>query len=193
MLVPATTKKIGVICPICKTRDLIGIPEKRIKNSSHLTTVSIQKGLICPHHFQIFIDKNLQVRGYQKVDLELNQDNSVELSNGVKAFNQKKEEKESLFEEIIHNGNSVKNQSLYNIKYANIIDSKEKNTKKQKFAKLKEIYEEFWEFIDEDNEIFQEFIRTDKKRKKTSIEPNRNEYYNNLEINQEILLRSSFS
>ncbi|MFW9825336.1 MAG: hypothetical protein ACFFE4_20510, partial [Candidatus Thorarchaeota archaeon] len=100
MQVPISTKKIEVICPICKTRDLIGIPEKKLRNSSHLTTVSIQKGLICPHHFQIFIDKNLQVRGYQKVDFELNQDNSAELRNGVKAFNGKRNNNVNHFENI---------------------------------------------------------------------------------------------
>ncbi|MFX1522866.1 MAG: hypothetical protein ACFFCC_05105, partial [Promethearchaeota archaeon] len=107
MQVPITTKKIEVVCPTCKKRDLIGIPEKKIKSSSHLTTVSIQKGLICPHHFQIFIDKNLQVRGYQKVDFELNQDNATQLRNGVKAFNQKGKEKKSLFENVILNANPV--------------------------------------------------------------------------------------
>ena len=33
---------------------------------------------------------------------------------------------------------------------------------------LKEIYNEFWEFIDEDNKLFQVFIRKDMRRKKLS-------------------------
>jgi len=186
MLVPTTTKKIEVICPICKTRDLIGIPKKKINNSSHLTTVSIQKGLICPHHFQIFIDKNSQVRGYQKVDFELNHENSTKLSNGVKAFNRKREEKGNLFENITFDGNSVKTKSLYSVISAEESDSKRENVPKSKIATLEEIYEEFWEFIDEDNEKFQKFIINDKKRKTLSIDPNINEYYNHLEIDQEI-------
>ena len=32
---------------------------------------------------------------------------------------------------------------------------------------LEEIYEEFWEFVDEDNPEFQEFIIKDKRRKRT--------------------------
>ncbi|MBY8985272.1 MAG: hypothetical protein KGD65_09410 [Candidatus Lokiarchaeota archaeon] len=186
MLVPATTKKIEVVCPICKTRDLIGIPEKKIRNSSHLTTVSIQKGLICPHHFQIFIDKNLQVRGYQKVDFELNHDNSKQLRNGVKVFNKKEEKKGKYFENIIHDSNSIKTASPQNEFYVKKSDSKAERIINPKEATLKEIYEEFWEFIDEDNEKFQMFIRNDKKRKKLSIDLNRNENYNHLEINQEI-------
>ncbi|MFW9943136.1 MAG: hypothetical protein ACFFFT_19010, partial [Candidatus Thorarchaeota archaeon] len=82
MLVPVTTQKIQIICPICKTRDLIGVPKRELNKNSHLTTISIQKGLICPHHFQVFVDKNLQIRGYQKVDFELNNENSRKLRNG---------------------------------------------------------------------------------------------------------------
>ncbi|MHA1932639.1 MAG: hypothetical protein ACW96X_08885 [Promethearchaeota archaeon] len=186
MLVPTTTKKIEVICPICKNRDLIAIPEKKLKLSSHLTTVSIQKGLICPHHFQVFIDKNLLVRGYQKVDFELNHNNSTELNNGVKAFNQKEEKKSNLFENIILDGNSVKTKSDKKFNNARDNDSKREIVPKSKFTSLKDIYEEFWEFIDDDNEKFHRFIINDKKRKKLSIDLYRNEYYNHLELEQEI-------
>ena len=186
MMVPITTKKIEVICPLCKTRDLIGIPEKRIKSSSQLTTISIQKGLICPHHFQIFIDKNLQVRGYQKVDFELNHNNSKQLSNGVKAFNQKEEKKSNLFENIILDGNSVKTKYAKRVINAGDNDTKREFVPKSKFANLKDIYEEFWEFIDEDNEKFHKFIINDKKRRNLSIEYNITDRYNHLEIDQEI-------
>jgi hypothetical protein len=186
MLVPATTKKIEVICPFCKTRDLIGIPEKKIKNSSHLTTISIQKGLICPHHFQIFIDKNLQIRGYQKVDFELNRDNSKELRNGVKSFNRKEEKKSNLFENIIIDDNSVGKKTSTSSNKIGTNDLNRENVRDGKEVTLKDLYEEFWEFIDEDNETFQKFIINDKKRKKISKDPNRSEYYNHIEINQEI-------
>ncbi len=186
MLVPTTTKKIEVICPICKTRDLIGIPGKRIINSSHLTTISIQKGLICPHHFQIFVDKNLQVRGYQKVDFELNHDNSIELRNGIKAFNQKEEKQSNLFENITLDDKSVKINAFNSVNKVKDSDLQHENISKRKVATLKDIYEEFWEFIDDDNEKFHVFIKKDKKRKKLSIDPNRNEYYNPLELEQEI-------
>ncbi len=186
MVVYCKTNKIQVICPVCKTRDIVGIPGRELRGNSHLVTFSIQKGLICPHHFQLFIDKNLQIRGYQKVDFELNQDNSIELSNGVKAFNRKEERKDNLFENIILDGNSVKSKSSYHVNSDDDSDSKREIVTKSKVATLKEIYEEFWEFIDEDNEKFQKFIINDKKRKTLSINPNINEYYNHLEIDQEI-------
>ena len=167
MVVYCKTNKIQIICPICKTRDIIGIPEKELKQNNHLITVSIQKGVICPHHFQVFVDKNFQIRGYQKVDLELNQENSIKLRNGVKAFNQKGKENSNLFETITLDGK--------NIKYAPIkrIENREDNdykpvtcTKtKNKNMTLKEIYEEFWEFIDDDNSDFQKFIINDPRRK----------------------------
>ena len=69
MLVPVTTHKIQIVCPICKTRDLIGVPKRELNKSSHLTTISIQKGLICSHHFQVFVDKNLQIRGQPYHDI----------------------------------------------------------------------------------------------------------------------------
>ncbi len=163
MVVYCKTNKIQVICPICKTRDIIGIPERELKNNTHLTTVSIQKGLICPHHFQVFVDKNFQIRGYQKVDLELNQENSIMLRNGVKAFNQKENENCNLFEKITLDGNNVKYDPLNRVKSNEDIGLKQE-TKNKKMT-LKEIYEEFWEFIEEDNSEFQKFIINDIRRK----------------------------
>jgi len=186
MLIPITTKKIEVICPICKTRDLIGIPEKKISNSSHLTTVSIHKGLICPHHFQIFVDKNLQIRGYQKVDLELNNQNSKKLRNGVKAFNQSEKECKDYFKNLIPDDKSLKHQSTSYDKTEENKLLKQDIAVKNKKMPLKDIYEEFWEFIDENNENFREFIIYDKRRKNTSTNSNLNEIYNQFELDQEI-------
>jgi hypothetical protein len=57
-------------CPTCDKYDELKIPYKIINKSKHLTTVSIPSGLICEHNFQAFIDKNFNVRGYQKIDFE---------------------------------------------------------------------------------------------------------------------------
>jgi hypothetical protein len=185
MLVPLTTKKIEVICPICKTRDLIGIPEKKVKKSSHLTTVSIQKGLICPHHFQVFIDKNMKIRRYQKVDFELNEDNIMKLRNGVKAFNLN-QEKEHLFDELNLYRNDIKYQFLNNIKNEENTEKNREVLAENKRMTIKEIYEEFWEFIDEDNEKFRELVTNDKRRVKFSTYSNLNERYYQQELDQEI-------
>ena len=63
---------VKIICPICKVDRIINIPKRIINQSKQLSTVSIPRGTICKHHFQVFIDKNFSIRGYQKVDFELN-------------------------------------------------------------------------------------------------------------------------
>jgi hypothetical protein len=168
MLIPNKTNKIQVICPICKTRDIVGIPRSRLNTNSQLTTVSIYKGLICPHHFQFFMDKNFQIRGYQKVDLELNQGNSEKLRNGVKAFKQDDKENDNLFEKLILDGEKVKYHPLNRDRNAERSSSKQENISKSKKMTLKEIYEEFWEFIDYNNKNFLTFIKNDKRREKHS-------------------------
>ncbi len=172
MLIPNRTNKIQVICPICKTSDLIGIPRSRLNKNSNLNTISIHKGLICPHHFQVFIDNNFQVRGYQKVDLELNQENSKNLRNGVKAYNQNEKINQNAFESLILDDKNVKFIPLdsKNNKNHGTLEKQIKQQKKK--MNWKEIYEEFWEFIDENNEIFLEYIIKDNRRQKSSISSN---------------------
>jgi hypothetical protein len=178
MLVPATTQKLQIVCPICKTRDLIGVPKRELNKNSHLTTISIHKGLICPHHFQVFVDKNLQIRGYQKVDFELSDENSKKLRNGVKAFNQNEKEEKEVFKNLGKDANILK--SIDTVKKVEEIKVGDKR------KTLKEIYDEFWEFIEEDNEIFQKFILNDKRRQDNLNNLNFNEIYNHLEVDQEI-------
>lgn len=114
-------KKLSISCPICQAKEVIDVPISIIDQSKHLTTISIPKGKVCKHHFQIFVDKNFAIRGFQKVDYELNKNNS-------------------------------NNQKL------NVSDK----------MTLNEIYEEFWEYISEDNEHFRTFIIKDKRRKANS-------------------------
>ena len=61
---------IWVICPVCKQNKRISIPQYIIDNAKNVVTFSIPKKLVCEHHFQVFVDKNLAVRGYQMVDYE---------------------------------------------------------------------------------------------------------------------------
>lgn len=170
MIVPKITKKVQVICPICKSRDIVGIPELKKSLNSQLTTISIHKGLICPHHFQVFMDRDFQIRGYQKVDLELEQKNVKNLRNGVKAFNPAEEDDKELFENIILEGNSLEYCPLNYDGTEKKPSKKAETVPRKKEMNLKEIYEEFWEFINEDNEEFQKFIINDKRRKKSSMD-----------------------
>jgi len=68
--IPVEKKPVSVLCPICKIRQKILIPITVINEKKPLTTVSIPRDLTCEHHYQIFIDKNFIVRGYQTVDFE---------------------------------------------------------------------------------------------------------------------------
>jgi hypothetical protein len=178
MLVPFTTQKIQIVCPICKTRDLIGVPKRELNKSSHLTTISIQKGLICPHHFQVFVDKNLQIRGYQKVDFELNNENSRKLRNGVKAFKKSEEIDKKVFRNPVESNDLLKfNENIM------LIQEIEKEKKKKT---MKELYDEFWEFIDQDNKIFQSFIINDRRRQRNLADFSLNDLHNHQNLNQEI-------
>lgn len=162
------SKVIRFICPACRKVKELKIANSIINQAKQLTTVSITTGLCCEHSFQAFVDKNFQVRGYQKVDFEF----TSEKNNTQKEFNDDK----MLFENLILNGNYLK----YNPKGSNNNDedipkkltvkkaSKKKIPQKKKTEEktaLKEIYEDFWEFIDENNVEFREFIINDTRRK----------------------------
>ena len=62
------TSKVEFICPVCKSKKLLEIPNSVIVEAKQLTTMSIARGLVCDHQFQAFVDKQFQVRGYQRVD-----------------------------------------------------------------------------------------------------------------------------
>ena len=64
-------KIVKIVCPICKAEKELAISTEILKKSKTMTTISIQRNEICEHHFQAFIDKNFIVRGYQKVDFEI--------------------------------------------------------------------------------------------------------------------------
>jgi len=76
-----------------------------------------------------------------------------------------------LFKNLILNGNLVEYKPIYDNKNNTLSNKEEKsqcineeNTKKDKMKSLKQIYDEFWEFINEDNDTFKDFIIKDPKR-----------------------------
>ena len=89
-----TERNIRVICPICKSDKELDFPNSIINNAKQLTTVSVPTGAVCEHHFQMFIDKDFKVRGYQKVDFELD-----DLKKGEKEITSKEDESD-LFENL---------------------------------------------------------------------------------------------
>ncbi|MFW9970192.1 MAG: hypothetical protein ACFFDF_08330 [Candidatus Odinarchaeota archaeon] len=155
--------KIEFICPVCKSKKLLEVPKSVIAEAKQLTTMSIAKGLVCNHQFQAFVDKNFQVRGYQRVDFEID-NNSFQNMDSI-LTNQKQDESE-LFENLILEGNYLEYtpcQSKNNEK-----KFQKNNIIKERKMNLQEIYNEFWEFIDADNEKFRDLIIKDLRRSQTS-------------------------
>ncbi len=160
----AINRYIEVICPVCKSKKIIQIPKSIINQASQLTTISVPKDKVCQHHFQLFLDKNFSIRGYQKVDFQLNpgktkKDKRLKPSykdhfvNSLDLYNSIKPE-----EDISEN---ISEKTIYKKQTSQF----EENFNKKNNMTLQEIYEEFWEFISDNNEIFQKFIVKDKKRR----------------------------
>jgi len=59
--------RIFIQCPKCQIKRVITVPRNLVAQSQCLTTVAMSFGLACNHSFNVFIDKNFKVRGYQKV------------------------------------------------------------------------------------------------------------------------------
>ncbi len=142
-----TKRNIRVICPICKSDKELDFPNSIINEAKQLTTVSVPTGMVCEHHFQMFIDKDFKIRGYQKVDFELKTD---------KDMSAPKNSEDDLFDNLIMEGNYLE----WKPKKSYINEPREPE------MTLKDIYDEFWDLIDDDNEEFKEFIVRDNRRKK---------------------------
>ncbi|MBN1802272.1 MAG: hypothetical protein JW891_12245, partial [Candidatus Lokiarchaeota archaeon] len=96
-------RKISIRCPICNSQKQLKIPESIVKNSNQLTTISLPRGIICEHHFQMFIDRDFKVRGYQKVDFELTSPKSTSILSKPPHKNNDRE----LFNFLLYDGNYV--------------------------------------------------------------------------------------
>ncbi len=139
-----------------KSKKVLKVPKSVINQAKQLTTMSIAKGLVCEHQFQAFVDKNFNVRGYQKVDFEFENKKVGNQNNKFKDFN---DSDDDLFENLIMEGNYLE----YKPRKSKIQNN---NNQQKKEMTLKDMYEEFWEFIDDDNEEFSEFIKNDARRRK---------------------------
>ena len=154
--------KIQFICPVCKAEKALQFPKSVITQAKGLSTMSIASGLVCEHQFQAFVDKNYMVRGYQRVDFEFEKIKTEEkrLQNRENKTND-----DELFENLILEGNYLE----YNSNQKQEDKDKKKQIVQYKSAEknldLQEIYDEFWEFIDKDNNLFQRFIKNDIRRK----------------------------
>ncbi|MFW9829414.1 MAG: hypothetical protein ACFFEY_17705 [Candidatus Thorarchaeota archaeon] len=160
------TVKIEFICPVCKAKKSLDVPNSVIAEAKQLTTMSIARGLVCDHQFQAFVDKQLQVRGYQRVDFEFDS-----ISNQEKVLNQKekKQEDKELYKNLVLEGDFLEFKPQIKKKNLNSWVQNKRIQLQKKELDLKEIYEEFWEFIDESNDKFKDFIDNDSRRNKTLL------------------------
>lgn len=150
--------EVRVSCPVCKTKKVLKFPKSVINQAKQLTTISLPKGLVCDHHFQAFVDKNFVVRGYQKVDFEFAYD--VMKNNNPDEL-EDLEKDQNFFRNLILEGNYVE---FHPKEYKTSMQNTHPTNKSKKMA-LKEIYEEFWEYIEDDNEEFKTFVQKDPRRK----------------------------
>jgi hypothetical protein len=156
---------VKITCPVCKVKKELKFPKSVIKEARQLTTISLPKGLLCDHHFQAFVDKNFVVRGYQKVDFEFETQKSRDSKAEAKLFNNNDEE---LFENLIVEGNFVEYKPNRKTSRDSHLPPKNSENSIGKRS-LKDIYNEFWEFIDDRNIEFKEFIEKDKRRLKLKL------------------------
>lgn len=162
----ATTvsNQLKLVCPSCKSQKDLKLPESILNQSGNLTTISVPKGLVCDHHFQAFVDKQFKVRGYQRVDFEIKQDNTTakHTEEGKGTLNI---EEKDFYENLILEGNYLEYRPKNNKKPI-LKEQKREPVMGKNEMSLEEIYEEFWEFIDDNNYEFKELILKDVTRRK---------------------------
>ncbi|NVM37464.1 MAG: hypothetical protein HWN81_17850 [Candidatus Lokiarchaeota archaeon] len=157
---------IQFICPVCKIRKYLEVPKSVIEEAKQLTTMSIASGLVCEHQFQAFVDKNYQVRGYQRVDFEFEQKVNQEKASD---FSNIRQDDKELFENLVLEGNYVEYKpKKIESKKKEYIRNQESSSQKKKMT-LKDIYNEFWELIDDDNDKFKDFIKNDLRRSQNPL------------------------
>lgn len=151
--------KISFVCPVCKSEKVLQFPKSVIAQAKGLSTMSIASGLVCGHQFQAFVDKNYTVRGYQRVDFEFE---NIKTEEEILQKRKNNKNDDELFNSLILEGDYLEFNPT---KKKDDNNSQINYTLKKKINLLEEIYNEFWEFIDEDNSLFQKYIKDDIRRK----------------------------
>ena len=160
----AINRYIEVICPVCESKKVIQVPKSVVNQATQLTTISVPQDKVCQHHFQLFLDKNFSIRGYQKVDFQLNPGDEKKDKRLKPNYKEHFVNSLDLYQSINSEKDTLKNISE-KPKSRKRASSFEENFNRKNNMTLQEIYEEFWEFIDDNNEIFRKFIINDKKRR----------------------------
>ncbi len=158
---PTNTTKIQFICPVCKSQKNLQVPRSIVNKANGLTTMSIARGLVCEHQFQAFVDKNFMVRGYQRVNFEFEK---IKTKHKQESKSCIKDDKE-LFKNLFLEGNYLEYNPNCIRKNREFQEQEIKLNSEDKIKTLQEVYNEFWEFIDENNNTFHDFIKNDERRK----------------------------
>ena len=71
--------QITIFCPYknCDKKGDITIPQNVVNSNSGTTKIRIPEEIICEHAFMIYIDKNFVVRGTEKIDFDLNENEKI--------------------------------------------------------------------------------------------------------------------
>jgi len=157
---PTNITQIQFICPVCKSEKSLRFPKSIVDKAKGLTTMSIARGLVCEHQFQAFVDKNFVVRGYQRVDFEFEK---IKPDYKQESKSHIKDDKE-LFESLFLEGNYLEYIPNRKHQHKEFQEQEIQIKAEDKIKPLQEVYDEFWEFIDENNKTFQDFIRNDERR-----------------------------
>ena len=159
-------KQVQLVCPVCKSQKILKLPESVLNQTGQLTTISIPNGLVCDHHFQAFVDKQFKVRGYQKVDFEIKQKDKT-IKNYIEENEDIVDNKDKdFYDNLILEGNYIEYKPKID-KIPTLNENKRETLDMgNNEMSLEEIYEEFWEFIDDDNYEFKELILNDVTRRK---------------------------
>ncbi len=63
---------IQVECPSCNQKGKIDVPlNLLVETDKGTVTIDVPPEAVCAHAFQVFLDKNANIRGYQKIDFQL--------------------------------------------------------------------------------------------------------------------------
>ncbi|MFW9829018.1 MAG: hypothetical protein ACFFEY_15680 [Candidatus Thorarchaeota archaeon] len=84
-------KYLKIKCPECETEKNLKIPVEIINQGHKITTLSVPKGMVCEHKFQVLFDKSFNVKRYQLLDydvphLEYSKSQIVEDSENITQF-----------------------------------------------------------------------------------------------------------
>ncbi len=64
--------QVAIACPSCNTPSSIDVPAILVQKSTRgIVSINVPADSVCKHNFQFFLDRNGSVRGYQKIDFQL--------------------------------------------------------------------------------------------------------------------------